>query len=231
MWRLNMVALPPLLPCRTANKDTYLDLKKSAKRNIELLQDDEAKRTATAELETLKEDFRAAREEYKSLGVAGTAGLGDRSSLLHGATTGGAAQGGFGGESKNTAQLNAAQATATSGVDKLREGLGELTQAQQTADAITTTLAEDRATIEGINSNLDQIDSDLEISQRLITNLLKRLYTDKIIIALTCLVLTAILGIIIYSSVNPSQSTFNVPDQAKPPVPNEVQEAVRMLRG
>ena len=171
-----------------------------------------------------------ARDEYKHIGVAAAAGMGDTAALMQGAAPMGAAAGGFGGESKNTRMLDSAQATATEGVGKLQGALADLGEAQQTADGITQTLAADRATIEGINANLDQIDSDLDISQRLITNLLKRLYTDKIIIALTCLIVTAIIGIIIYSSVNPKQDTFNVPDQAKPPVPSEVKQS-RLLRG
>jgi hypothetical protein len=126
----------------------------------------------------------------------------------------------------NAAKLNQAQHTADQGVDKLKQGLAELNQAEETGRGVMSTLEEDRERIENVNRNLDTIESDLVISQRLITNLLKRLYTDKIIIAITCLIVTGIVAIIIYSSVEPNQDQFSVPDQAKPPVPS-----TRLLRG
>ncbi len=154
---------------------------------------------------------------------------GDRDELLRGGQASGAfidpGIAGNGGD-PNTTKLNQAQRTAESGVDKLKQGLAELNQAEETGRGVMGVLEEDRERIENVNRNLDTIESDLVISQRLITNLLKRLYTDKIIIAITCLIVTGIVAIIIYSSVEPQQDSFNVPDQAKPPVP-----ATRLLRG
>ena len=45
------------------------------------------------------------------------------------------------------------------------------------------------------------------------------MYTDKVIICFTCLIVCAIAGIIAYSVVKPNQDTFNVPDDVKPPNP------------
>lgn len=69
---------------------------------------------------------------------------------------------------------------------------------------------------------------------QLITQFMKRLYTDKIILALACLVFCAIAFIIIYSTfIEPDQTTFTVPDAVKPPDPNTVKNTVsrRLLRG
>jgi hypothetical protein len=64
-----------LTSLRSGNKDTYIDLKKSAKRNIDLLPDESEQRGALAKLEEIKETFRKIRVEYKEIGVAAAAGL------------------------------------------------------------------------------------------------------------------------------------------------------------
>lgn len=104
------------------------------------------------------------------------------------------------------------------------------------------------------------MESELEISRKLITRFVKRMYTDKVssgrlavttrraggcvsigmriipavapprslfpllaraqvIIAFTFLVICGIVGIIVYSTLNPNQKIFNVPDAAKPAIP------------
>jgi hypothetical protein len=106
------------------------------------------------------------------------------------------------------------------------------------------------------------VESELEISRKLITRFVKRMYTDKVrggrgperswgcacarrawrqarqppkphdarsssslalplqvIIAFTFLVICGIVGIIVYSTLNPNQKIFNVPDAAKPAIP------------
>ncbi len=61
--------------CRAGNKETYMDLKKSAKRSIDLLPDQDDQRRALAKLEEIKETFRKIRVEYKEIGVAAAAGM------------------------------------------------------------------------------------------------------------------------------------------------------------
>ncbi|CAE7943096.1 unnamed protein product, partial [Symbiodinium sp. KB8] len=75
----------------SANKETFLDLKKAAKSSIEALQDEAAARKATSELEALRDSFRVARDEYKHIGVAAAAGMGDTAALMQGAAPMGAA--------------------------------------------------------------------------------------------------------------------------------------------
>ena len=52
---------------------------------------------------------------------------------------------------------------------------------------------------------------------QLITSFLKRLYTDKIIIMFTFLVVCVIIGMVIYSKLNKKSSTFKTPDILTPP--------------
>jgi hypothetical protein len=89
------------------------------------------------------------------------------------------------------------------------------------------TLEEDSRRVNNVMDNLDTIQSDLVISNKasacsrlafslevlsvcllqLITGFLKRLYTDKIIIMFTCIVLCVIVGIIVYAKVKGNKST------------------------
>lgn len=50
------------------------------------------------------------------------------------------------------------------------------------------------------------MDSELEISRKLITRFVKRIYTDKVIIAFTTLIVLGLVGIIVYATLNPNQS-------------------------
>ena len=60
-----------------------------------------------------------------------------------------------------------------------------------------------------ISTGLDEVDSELAISRKLLTNFVKRMYTDKIIIAFTFLIVVGIVGIIVYAALNPGQNLFN----------------------
>ncbi len=80
------------------------------------------------------------------------------------------------------------------------------------------TLDENRSKIEAINKGLDEVESELTMSKRLIVNVVKRLYTDKVIIAFTFLVVMGIVGIIVYATLHPG--AFNVPSVIIPPTFN-----------
>jgi len=56
-----------------------------------------------------------------------------------------------------------------------------------------------------ISNGLDGVESELVMSRKLLTNFVKRMYTDKVIIAFTFLVVMGIVGIIVYASLNPGQ--------------------------
>ncbi len=67
-------------------------------------------------------------------------------------------------------------------------------------------------------------------SLQLITQFMKRLYTDKIILGLTCLVFCGIAFVIIYATfIKPDQDTFQVPDAVKPPDPNTVKNTATLM--
>lgn len=78
-----------------------------------------------------------------------------------------------------------------------------------------------------IQEKVVEMDQNLNRADKLISRFMRRMYTDKIILAFTCLIFCAIAGIIVYSTfIKPDQSTFNVPDHVKPPNPNDVHDKV-----
>ena len=64
----------------------------------------------------------------------------------------------------------------------------------------------DREKIKRIDSGLDEVQSELQLSAVYITRFVKRLATDKIIIAFAFLLVLGVAGIIAYSAINPGQS-------------------------
>lgn len=84
------------------------------------------------------------------------------------------------------------------------------------------TLQQNTEKIKNISLTLDATQAEMAVSRKLITTFLKRVYTDKVIIALVFLILAAVVAIIIYATLNPDQKAFNVPDVVKPPVPDNI---------
>jgi hypothetical protein len=114
--------------------------------------------------------------------------------------------------------LKKTQQVEAKNTELLKAGLVQIELTREVAAHTAQTLAEDRDKITRIGGKLDVVAVELEVSRRLITNLVKRLYTDKILISMVCLILVGIIGIGIYAALNPGQTTFNVPDVVKPPV-------------
>lgn len=109
---------------------------------------------------------------------------------------------------------------------RLRDALNTVRDADDIAVATAEELVNQGETINRIQNKVGEIDQDLNRADKLITQFVKRMYTDKIILALTCLVFCAIAFIVIYASLNSSQDTFDVPDTVKVPEPSNVQNTV-----
>lgn len=121
--------------------------------------------------------------------------------------------------SQNDEYLNAAIESQKGTTAKLKEGLSTLETTKVVAGEVALTLEEDREKIAKVDRHLDEMQSDLVLSQKLMSGFMKRLYTDKVFIAMTALVVLGLAGIIIYATMKPGQSTFTVPDAVKPPLP------------
>lgn len=164
------------------------------------------------ELKDLQEQFRELDAEYKAMGVSA-----DRTALMAG--TGADRAGPNGGRETNDSLLDKAKEVQEDTTNKLRDGLRVIEGTREQAKMTAAQLEQDREKIKRIDAGLDEVVSELEISKKLITRFVKRIYTDKIIIAFTFLIVVGLAGIIVYAAMNPDQQIFNVPDAVVPPIP------------
>lgn len=89
--------------------------------------------------------------------------------------------------------------------DQLVGALRVVEDTKGTAAHIAGVLEGDREKMFRITQGLDEVESELTISGKLITNFAKRLYTDKVILAFAFLLVAGIAGIIVYATLNPNQ--------------------------
>ena len=123
----------------------------------------------------------------------------------------------LGSRPTNDSLLKAAAEKQKDTTDNLRRGLEIVENTREIGANAAATLELSREKLKGIDKSYDDIDSELAISAKLITRFVKRIYTDRAIIAFTTLLVLGLAGIIVYATLNPGQTTFNVPDAAKPP--------------
>ena len=82
--------------------------------------------------------------------------------------------------------------------------------------------------LERINTKASGIQNDIKRANRILYAYRRRMMQDRATVILLLLVVLGIIGIVIYSTVVPDQSSFAVPDEAKPPTPEEVERAARL---
>jgi hypothetical protein len=99
----------------------------------------------------------------------------------------------------NDEHLHEAQKIETDNKNKLIAGLIQINETRDVAITIGNTLSSNRTKIENISTGLDGIESERQIASRLITNFVKRIYTDKVILSIFLLVilLSVLAGIFI----------------------------------
>eukprot|EP01138_Halocafeteria_seosinensis_P003774 gb/GECG01003859.1/.p1 GENE.gb/GECG01003859.1/~~gb/GECG01003859.1/.p1 ORF type:complete len:272 (+),score=32.47 gb/GECG01003859.1/:1-816(+) len=178
-------------------KANYLRFKGSCKEDIDRIHDEDTQREKRTTLRKLQDRYQKSKNDYKVLGILDYVNESEREELFKGVDANANSER-KPGQSKNEHLLGRAQDVAQDTTHKLREGLNDVRQTNAQANEVAITLHEDRETISRVTKNLDDIESDLEISQKLLTRFIKRLYTDKIIIAFTCLIVCALAGIIAY---------------------------------
>jgi hypothetical protein len=160
-------------------------------------------------------DHRKFSRAYASLGIAEDATATRASALFDGRR---------GVEEVDPTLGNAAMIAATRKVNEgtlatTRDGTRALEEVRTTLQHATTRVLEDNEKLRAAEDTLTEIDTETAIASRVALNMLKRVYTDKIILAFVALILLAIVGIAIYAAAVPSQQQFNIPDVAKPPTP------------
>jgi len=119
---------------------------------------------------------------------------------------------------KNDDLLDKAKSTQEETLMKLKSGLATVEATKEQGKFTAAQLEQDREKMKRIDSGLDNVQSEMELSQVLITRFVKRVASDKVIIAFATLLVLAILGIIIYAALNPNQNIFNVPSVVVPPI-------------
>ena len=119
---------------------------------------------------------------------------------------------------KNDDLLDKAKNTQEDTLMKLKSGLATVEATKEQGKFTAAQLEQDREKMKRIDSGLDNVQSEMELSQVLITRFVKRVASDKVIIAFATLLVLAILGIVIYAALNPNQNIFNVPSVVVPPI-------------
>jgi len=191
---------------RIGYKDSFIQKKKAAKANISTLKGglDQVKER---ELKELQEEFREIDNEFKGMGL-----MADKESLFDGA-----AKRGGGGDAfdpkkaRNEELLEKAKRKEDDNLSKLKDVLQVAQNAKEQGTHVAATLAQDVEKIERIRSGLDDVQGEMALSRVYITRIVKRLATDKIILAFAFLLVAGIIGIIVYSIVSPGQQAFAVP--------------------
>lgn len=205
----NAVEIMDLCSERTRIKEAFISRKQAARSNIKLLKDgmDIMKER---ELASLQAEFRQIDSDFKALGI-----MADRDALFDGVNRRGKEKEDP-SRMTNDELLNRAKGLEKDNLEKLKGGLLTIESAKEQAKHTAVVLEQDREKMARIREGLDEVESELDLSRLLITRFVKRMATDKIIIAFATLIVLGIVGIIIYATLNPDQKLFNVPDAVKP---------------
>ncbi|OQR91358.1 hypothetical protein ACHHYP_04769 [Achlya hypogyna] len=117
----------------------------------------------------------------------------------------------------NREMLGKAQEIQTKTEISLKNTQKMVEASKDVALATGEVLREQRNQINAITEEVMRMDDGLLRANKLLRTFGRRMATDRIILFFTFLVFAGIAGIIIYSKINPNQTTFFVPDQVKPP--------------
>ena len=198
-------------------KDEFIAKKHAARANIRLLKGglDVIKER---ELRELQEEYRQVDNDFRSLGI-----LAEKDALMEGGTREGrvlaGSRDGFDPtRAKNDDLLDRAGGIQQDTLAKLKQGLATVESTKEQGKFTAAQLEQDREKMKRIDSGLDVVQSEMELSQVLLTRFVKRLATDKVVIAFATLLVLGIVGIIIYAALNPGQNLFAVPSVVIPPI-------------
>ena len=166
------------------------------------------------ELKDIQEEYREVDAEFRALGV-----MVEKDALMDGRPNQANRNSDFDPtRAKNDDLLDKAKNTQEDTLMKLKSGLATVEATKEQGKFTAAQLEQDREKMKRIDSGLDNVQSEMELSQVLITRFVKRIASDKVIIAFATLLVLAILGIVIYAALNPNQNIFNVPSVVVPPI-------------
>lgn len=209
-------------------------------------QADAARKHLKKNLKSLKNEVKALPESAKAKWVSKVTKYDDQLKQLskqikfEGANVqkaellGGDSRGEAKGERSTDGVLRQAHGTATNTTATLERTLATINQTQEVGNATAARVVEQTEQIRRVRDKTQKLDEDLGRSKKLISRFMRRLYTDKVILAFTFIVVMTIGGIIAYASINPNQTKFNVPEDATidpDQVKNDVDTAVNKISG
>lgn len=117
------------------------------------------------------------------------------------------------GERTTDSVLREAGATAQSTTARLERTLQTVNDTTEIGTATAQRMVEQTEQIGRITTTVKTMDEDLRKADKLIARFMRRLYTDKVILAFTFLVVCAIAAIVIVSSTTDT-TIGNLPDEA-----------------
>ena len=113
-------------------------------------------------------------------------------------------------------------------IESLKGMTGLVEEIKEVGLNTAETLSEQTNKLERINTKASGIQNDIKRANRILYAYRRRMMQDRATVILLLLVVLGIVGIVIYSTVVPDQKSFAVPDEAKPPTPEEVEKATRL---
>jgi len=166
----------------------------------------------------VKSKFNEVLAAFNSLGVSKDASAARSAAMFAGRTK----QMDLDRSAGNDAHISATAAILKETHADAEAGVKQLAEVHGVIQAANAKVQEDNDELKRVELTLKEIDSETELAGKVVRNMLKRVYTDKILLVFIALVVLGVAGIIIYSSLVPDND-FNVPDVAKPPTPECVQ--------
>lgn len=166
----------------------------------------------------VKSKFNEVLEAFNSLGVSKDASAARTAAIFSGRTK----PIDLDRSAGNDAHISATAAILKETHTDAEMGVRQLAEVHGVIQAASAKVMSDNEELERVELTLKEIDSETELAGKVVRNMLKRVYTDKILLVFIALVVLGVAGIIIYSSLVPDND-FNVPDVAKPPTPECVQ--------
>lgn len=85
-------------------------------------------------------------------------------------------------------------------IDKLKTGLQTVEETKQIATGIVQTLEENRITINNIDKGLTGVGGELQVSNKLVTRILKFISTNLLLLVVTLIIIALAIGIIVYKT-------------------------------
>lgn len=97
----------------------------------------------------------------------------------------------------NNEMLHSAKTTSKNTTESLKKSLQKMVECEEMGNEALVKLDIDKKKLQKVDANLDEIESDSKIAQKLLTRFLKRLYTDKLLLSFIIIIFLLIIIIVL----------------------------------